>query len=169
MDDQPATVEPGERRPASRLDRPPSERYAATQAPATPADPTPAGATPPISRAIVAAFLAAIAGGMALAVAGGILTITAGLLVIAVVVGWVVAVVFTVSVAPAGQGGRGVRRSLAAVIALLGVALGQVGLWLIARNEGGTLGVIDYLGEVFGLLVPAQLALASAVAWWRTG
>ena len=104
MDDQPATVEPGERRPARRLERPPSERFAATDAPPTPADATPAGAPPPVARAIVAAFLAAIGGGVALAVAGGILTITAGLLVVAVVVGWVVAVVFT-------RGARLVHRS----------------------------------------------------------
>jgi hypothetical protein len=49
-----------------------------------------------------------------------------------------------------------------------GVALGQLGLWLVARQEGGTLDLIAYLGEVFGWLVPAQLAIAGALAWWRT-
>ena len=100
-------------------------------------------------------------------VQNGILTITAGLLVVAAVVGWVVGAVFTIALGPTPAGGRTIRRSLAAVIALLGVALGQVGLWLIAREEGGTLAIGDYLAEVFGLLVPAELAIAAVVAWWR--
>jgi hypothetical protein len=61
------------------------------------------------------------------------------------------------------------RRSLAGLIALAGVALGQVGIWLIARSEGGTLGLLDYLAEAFGLLVPAELLLAAVIAWWRAG
>ena len=36
----------------------------------------------------------------------------------------------------------------------IGVALGQVGLWLLGREEGGVLSLIDYLAEVFGFLVP---------------
>jgi hypothetical protein len=164
MDDQPSAVEPGDRRPARQLERPPSERYAASELPDPPEE-----ATPPLARAIVAAFLAAIAGGVAIAVAGGILTMTAGLLIVAGVVGWVVAVVFGLALEPTPSGGRGIRRSITAVIALVGVTLGQVGLWLIAREEGGTLGVIDYLAEVFGFLVPVELALAAMIAWWRTG
>ena len=89
------------------------------------------------------------------------------MLVVAAVVGWVVGAVFTIALGPTPAGGRTIRRSLAAVIALLGVALGQVGLWLIARQEGGTLAIGDYLAEVFGLLVPAEFALAAAFAWWR--
>jgi len=147
-----------------QLERPPSERYAAVD------DNARSDATPPqIARAIVLAFLAAIVGGLAIAVGGGILTITAGLLVVAAVVGWIVGAVFTMALGPTPAGGRGIRRSFAAVIALLGVALGQVGLWLIAREEGGTLAMGDYLAEVFGALVPAEFALAAAVAWWRTG
>jgi hypothetical protein len=38
---------------------------------------------------------------------------------------------------------------------------------LVARQEGGTLGLIEYLGEVFGILVLLQLVIAVAVAWWR--
>jgi len=83
--------------------------------------------------------------------------------------GWIVGAVFTIALGPTPAGGRGIRRSFAAVIALLGVALGQVGLWLIAREEGGTLAMGDYLTEVFGALVPAEFALAAALAWWRTG
>ena len=52
--------------------------------------------------------------------------------------------------------------------ALIGVGLGQVGLWLLARGEGGVLPLVDYLGETFGILVPLQLAIAGLVAWWRS-
>ena len=162
MDERPSTAEPGERRPAHQLERPPSERYATADDTAT-ADAAP----PPMVRAIVIAFLAAIVGGLAIAIGGGILTITAGLLVVAAVLGWVVGAVFTMALGPTPPGGRAIRRSFAAVIAVLGVALGQVGLWLIAREEGGTLAIGDYLAEVFGLLVPAEFAIAAVVAWWR--
>lgn len=154
----------GDRRPGRQLERAPSDRYGAEdapQAPETTADP------PPLARGVAAAVVAAIAGAVVIAVGGGFLTITAGLLVVAGVVGWVVAVALTLGAGPAPEAERGGRRATAAVIALAGVALGQIGLWLIARGEGGTLGAIDYLAEVFGLLVPAELLIAGAVAWWR--
>ena len=53
----------------------------------------------------------------------------------------------------------------AIVLALGGVALGQAGVWLLGREEGGVLGLTDYLGEVFGILVPAQFAVAAVAAW----
>lgn len=111
--------------------------------------------------------MAAIAGAIVIAVGGGLVTITAGLLVVAAIVGWVVAVALMLGAGVVPGIDRGGRRWTAAVIAVAGVALGQVGLWLIARGEGGTLGVIDYLGETFGVLVPAELLIAAAVAWWR--
>ena len=51
-------------------------------------------------------------------------------------------------------GGRRVR--IAVAITLGGVALGQLGLWLYARTEGGVLPLPEYLLEVFGVLVLAQ-------------
>jgi hypothetical protein len=51
-------------------------------------------------------------------------------------------------------------------LALAGVALGQVGLWLYAEYQGGALGPIELLAEVYGPLVPLELAAAAAVAWW---
>ena len=85
---------------------------------------------------------------------------------IAGVVGWIVAVALTRG-AGASTSTRGRTRATAALIALAAVAVGQVGLWLIARGEGGTLDLIDYLAEVFGALVPAELLIAGVVAWWR--
>jgi uncharacterized protein (DUF2062 family) len=46
------------------------------------------------------------------------------------------------------------------------VAIAQIGIWLFARAEGGALGLVDYLGQTFGPLVPLQFAIAALVAWW---
>jgi hypothetical protein len=154
VDEQGTTGEPGER----RLERPPSDRY-------TPAAPEPghdgAGSQ---GRALAYAVLAAITGAAVITVSGGILAITAGLLVIAAALGWAVAAALSTSPAD----GTSVRReAIAAGLAAVGVALGQLGLWLVARQEGGTLGLVEYLWEVFGILVPLQLLIAVVVAWWR--
>ena len=162
MDAPPPPAGPGDRRPDRQLDRPPSERYRTEQAAVEAI-----AERPPFARGLAAAFAAAIAGAIAIAVGGGLLTITAGLLVVAAIVGWVVAVSLLLGAGPAPAADRARRRWIAALIALGGVALGQVGLWLIARGEGGTLGAIDYLAETFGVLVPAQLLIAATVAWWR--
>jgi hypothetical protein len=47
------------------------------------------------------------------------------------------------------------------------VGLGQIGLWLYARTEGGVLSLPDYLAQVFGGLVPLAFLVAIATAWWR--
>jgi FtsH-binding integral membrane protein len=164
VDGPPSTAGPGDRRPARQLDRPPSERYRSNEeAPEATIE------RPQSARGIAAAVIAALAGALAIAVGGGLLTITAGLLVVAAIVGWVVAVALGLGAGVPTAAERGRRRSTAAVIALAGVALGQLGLGLIARGEGGTLGLVDYLGETFGVLVPAELLIAAAVAWWRAG
>jgi hypothetical protein len=142
-DDQPAN-EPGER----RLARPPSDRYR----------PTVSGSDESSSVGLL--------GAAAITLAGGLVTITAGLLVVAAVVGWAVAVAVAYG---AGASLTGRTRTLISVLtALISVGLGQVGLWLLARGEGGVLPLIDYLGETFGILVPLQLAIAGLVAWVRS-
>jgi hypothetical protein len=150
VDEQQPREAPGER----RLARPPSERYAA----------------PPVEepaeaegrrRGIALAGLIAVGGAVVITLAGGILAMTAGLVVISVAVGWAIGAVL----AQGAEGSR--RRWIAPVLAILGVGLGQLGLWLVARQEGGTLGLVDYLDEVFGFLVPLELAAAGVVAWWQ--
>jgi hypothetical protein len=161
VDDERPTGVPGERRPERQLERPPSDRYRDD------AEPRPADEAPTAGpRGIVGAIVAALVGAIAIAVGGGLMTITAGLLVIAAVLGWVVAALVSLDADPAA--GRRGRRTTATIVGLAGVALGQVGLWIIAREEGGTLGPIDYLAEVFGVLVPLEFALAGGIAWWRT-
>lgn len=151
MDDGTPDEGPGER----RLARPPSERY---EAPVEESVPDRGGDWR--SRRWLAALLA-LAGAVVITLAGGLLGITAGLLVVAGALGWAIAVILSRGSEDAG------RRWLAPALAALAVALGQVGLWLISRQEGGTLDPVSYLAEVFGVLVPLQLAIAAAVAWWQ--
>jgi hypothetical protein len=164
VDETPTTRDPGERRPARTLDHAPSDRYREDETAQDDVAPP-----PPVARAIVFALLTAVVGAIAIAIAGGRLTMTAGLLVIAAVLGYVVAVVLTTALGTNRSLGPNGRRGTAAAIALLSVALGQLGLWLIARNEGGVLAPIDYHADVLGFLVPAEFVLAGAVAWWRAG
>lgn len=96
-------------------------------------------------------------------VLGGVLAVSAGLLVVAGATGWAVAVGLRTGAGQRLTADRRVRLALA--LALLSVVLGQLGLWLYARTEGGVLGPLDYLAETFGLLVPLELLAAWIVAW----
>jgi hypothetical protein len=150
VDEQRPREVPGER----RLTRPPSERYATA-----PIDESAGDAGP--GRAFALAGLLAVVGAIAITLAGGIFAMTAGLVVIAVAVGWAIGAVLAQGVE------RSRRRWIAPLLAILGVGIGQLGLWLVARQEGGTLGLVEYLSQVFGFLVPLELAAAGVVAWWQ--
>jgi hypothetical protein len=156
VDDERASAPPGER----RLDRPPSDRYA------TPAEASTDASTTLLTSAqsVPIAGLFAVLGGLAITFGGGLLAITAGLVIVAVAIGWGVATVLTLG--PARRSARATWVSIA--MACGGVALGQLGLWLVARQEGGVLGVVDYLAETFGYLVPLQFLGAAGAAWWRS-
>ncbi len=143
---------PGER----RLQRPPSERYRT---------PEPEPPDRPASRARGLA-LGAVAGlglAAALVIAGGLLLITAGLIAIAGIGGW--AVGLGVRVGTRSTASRRGRMGASVALAVLGVALGQLGLWGYAELEGGALGLIPYLAEVFGFLVPLEVVAAGLAAW----
>ena len=94
----------------------------------------------------------ALAGAIAMTILGGPLSITAGLIGAAAVIGWLVGIVTR----PA--------RAAAIAIAVGSVALGLVGIWLFAGLEGGALGLVDYLAQVQGILVPIELVVAGSVA-----
>jgi hypothetical protein len=144
---------PGER----RLPYPPSDRYR------TPEVETPsAERATSTARAVAYAVIAALTGAAATVLLGGVLAVSAGLLVVAGAIGWGVAVAMRVGGGPRFDGDRRVRFAL--FLASAAVILGQLGLWLFARYEGGVLGPIDYLAETFGLLVPLQLAIAWILA-----
>jgi len=96
---------------------------------------------------------------------GGVLAVSAGLLVVASAVGYAVGLATVIGAADTLS--PRMRPWIAGAIAGLGVLLGQVGLWLYARAEGGVLSPVDYLGQTFGVLVPLEVVLAAVVAWWR--
>lgn len=61
------------------------------------------------------------------------------------------------------------RRTVAQVavaVAVAAVAIAAVATWLFARAEGGTLGIVDYLVDAFGLFIPAEVLIAAAAAVW---
>jgi hypothetical protein len=104
------------------------------------------------------ALVAAIVAAGATTILGGVLAVSAGLLVVAAATGWAVA-----SGLRAGGGAHlepGRLKRLALALTTIAVILGQLGLWLFARYEGGVLGPVDYLAETFGLLVVVQLVIA---------
>jgi hypothetical protein len=122
-----------------------------------------AGRSP--ARGIAFGIIAAFLGAVVMVVLGGALAVSAGLLVVASAVGYLVALAVVI-----GAGDTlpsRVRRWIAAVLAALGVLVGQVGLWLFARAEGGVLSPLDYLAQTFGPLVPVEVLLAAVVAWRR--
>lgn len=158
----PSAAEPGDRRGRPVLDRPPGDRYAGGKA-AEPAasDGAASGAVP--ARGIAWAALVAIAGAALIVLLGGPLAVSLGLLVAAAVIGRYVALALAAGARTTVTGSP--RRVVATSLAVGGVLLGQLGLWLFARSEGGVLGLVDYLGQTFGWLVPAQLLVAAIVAW----
>jgi hypothetical protein len=99
---------------------------------------------------------AALVGGLAIALVGGVLGLVAGQIAIAGFTGWLVAS----ALGPRAPG----RRARAVAIALAGVAIGLLGLWLIARAQGGVMDPVTYLAQVWGLLVPVELAVAAIAA-----
>jgi hypothetical protein len=157
VDEQRPANEPGER----RLARPPSDRYRSTES--EPAETSSVGSP---ARGMLFGDVVALVGAVAITLSGGLVTITAGLLVVAAVVGWAVAMAVAYGGGPSLLGRT--RTLISVLTALISVGLGQVGLWLLARGEGGVLPLIDYLGETFGILVPLQLAIAGLVAWLRS-
>jgi hypothetical protein len=112
---------------------------------------------------VALAVVVAAVGAGAIVVLGGILTMTAGLVVVAAVVGWGVALALRFGAGSRLAGSR--RAALAVVITLVAVVAAQLGLWQYAQLEGGVLGPLDYLWEVFGVLVPIEIVVAIGLAW----
>lgn len=144
----------GDRPPKRLLERPPSERLAASSA--VEGAQAIAGST---ARAIAYGLAAAAAGAAIHVVAATLLLWTGALLVVAVTIG------ITVGLAVAVGGGSALRpssrRSLAVVLAVASVVVAVGVNWVLS---GMFLGPLDYALEVYGLLVPAQLVLAATGA-----
>jgi hypothetical protein len=155
---------PGERPPADarrRLERAPGERYATPGSPEAPEAPEPSGS---FARATLLGGTVAIAGALAITLLVGLLAIDTGLVVVAGLSGLFAGL--AVRLGAGGSLGRGERARLAVALALAGVALGLAGSWLYGRYEGGVLGPLDYVVQVFGPLALLLAAVAAVAAWW---
>ncbi len=153
---------PGER----RLAHPPSDRYRAAEAAAAARATAAAGPPRPTSvvRGAAYAGVVALLGALAITVLGGVVTLTVGLVILAAAIGWGSAQALRIGAGSTLDRPRRIRWAVA--VALVGVALGQVGLWVYAGTEGGVLPLLDYLDQAFGLVVPVQLVVAPVSAWF---
>jgi hypothetical protein len=152
----PAGPVPGER----RLDHPPSDRYRAAEL-AAQGTPRPTS----VARGLGYAAIVVVLGALAITVLGGIVTLTGGLLALAAIIGWATAWALRTGGGATIAASRRTWLAIALALALGSIVLGQIGLWLYGLTEGGVLPLVDYLGEVFGPLVPAQAFIAAVVAW----
>ena len=158
----PPSSEPGDRRPPESgrptLERAPGERYRVAEASGAPARPR------STARAVGIGALVALAGAVLIVVLGGVFSLSAGLIVLAGAIGWWIGRVVAATADPSR--GSTIRWIVAVALALDAVVLGQLGLWVHSLSQGGALGLIDYLVEARGLLVPAEILVAVALAWW---
>jgi hypothetical protein len=137
------TQEPGDRRPG--LDRPPGERYLEAEERAAAGEATIPGGPMTLVAVIVG-------GALVYTILGGILDITAGLIAAAGFLGWLI-----------GKLVPGPPR--AAVVAVVAVLLGLLGIWAWGRVEGGVLDPIAYFDAVQGWpLVALQLLAGAGIA-----
>ena len=83
--------------------------------------------------------------------------------VVAAALGWGVALALRYGAG--SELARPRRATLAVVITLVAVVAAQLGLWQYAQVEGGVLSPLDYLWEVFGILVPIEIIVAVGLAW----
>lgn len=174
--------DPGERpdprgRPVKTLDRPPGERYVGNAAAATTG--TSAGAAWATRRELVGPLArAATAGAIgvaALFVVASVLASTAGLVFVSGLTGAAIGLLLARAAVPgegAGpeRGGPALTRRQTTWLAIA-LAIGVVGIaavvtWIWAVQEGGTLGLLDYLFTTFGPFVPGELIAAAIGAAW---
>ena len=162
-------TDPGEPRAPGRegrrLPEPPSTRYA------TPERPLPApGAASSLTGPLVRATIVALAGAVALVLVGAVLASTVGLLFVSGLAGAVIGLVLARAAVPMEETRLPTPRRtvlwLAIALSLSAVVVAALGTWLIALQEGGTLGFLDYLLAAFGPFVPAEAVLATLTAWW---
>jgi len=137
------TREPGDRRPG--LERPPGERYVAAEERA-------AAAASGIQGGWWTVVAAIVGGALVYTILGGILDITAGLIAAAGLLGWLI-----------GKLVPGPAR--AALLGIVAVLLGLLGIWAFGRVEGGVLDPIAYFDAVQGWpLVLLQLLAGGGLA-----
>ena len=176
-----AGTEPGDRprgsedRAARQLERAPGERYGGSATGGPGADGTDGAARNALLVPLAKALVAALIGTLALYVLGALLSSSAGLVFVAGLTGAAVGLLLARAAVAGRSGGDGAALTRRQVmwasisIAVLAVVLASVGTWLHALGEGGALGLVDYLLEVFGVIVPAELVIAALAAAWGAG
>lgn len=90
----------------------------------------------------------------------GPLGVTSGLLIVTAATGWVVGLALKARIA--GPSGR--RVAIAVGLALGAVIVAWIATWGFSRAQGGALGPLDFLAQVYGLLVLVQAAFAAVGA-----
>lgn len=170
---------PGDRPPAGRLVRPPSERYAQgpRAGPGAGADPGGTGIaapTPSALRSLAPAIAVGVITALVLVLVAGVLAERGGLLAIAGIGGAALgllganaAVSSDGRARPSMSRGRATRAAVG--LALMAVAGGALGTWAYGRIEGGVMDLLSYLWETLGLYVPAQAVVAGLAAAWGAG
>jgi hypothetical protein len=156
--------EPRDGRPGRLLEQPPSARYA------PPSGAAPGGRRGSPVRPLAQAGIVAAVGAALLFLVGAVVASTAGLVFVSGVMGAGIGLLLARAAVPADDRGAALTRGavlwLAIGIAVGAVVVADVATWLNARGEGGTLGLVDYLLETFGLFVPGELILAAVGAVW---
>ena len=155
---------------ARRLARPPGERYGQGSAGSGTTGGTPAAdAASALPGPLIRALLVSVVGAAALFVVGALLASTAGLLFTSGITGAAIGLVLARAALPrtgARPAGRGTVAWIAIALSLAAVAVSAVTTWLFARQEGGTLGLLDYLLEAFGPFIPGEAVIAAVAAAW---
>jgi hypothetical protein len=159
----PTVGAPGEQRPRRLLDQAPSERLKARAGGGSSGGPPGLGSAQAgagsSARAVAFGVAAGVASVAAHVVAATVLLWTGALLVVAVTMGIVVGSAVRRG---AGRSMRPRARGWLAVGLALGALTSAIGVnWALS---GMYLGPLDYLVQVYGLLVPLQAALAVAGA-----
>jgi hypothetical protein len=144
--------DPGEVLPRRLLERAPSERFGA-------GGPTAAGGgeSGGLLKAALLGLGAATIGSAIHVACAVLLLATGGLLVVAATLGFVVGVI--VRYGAGSRVGSGARRLLGVSLALAALAAALAVNWGLS---GAYLGPLDFLDQVYGLLVPLQFVAAAA-------
>jgi hypothetical protein len=151
---------PGERPPGRLLAQAPSERLSARAGGvgqgSSATQPATAGSA---ARSLVPGLAATAVGAAVHVAAATLLLWTGALLIVAVVLGILVGMAVALGAGRSLQ--PAARRWLAVALALIALAVAVAGNWALS---GMFLGPLDYLAQVYGLLVPLQAALAAVGA-----
>jgi hypothetical protein len=160
-------------RASRELARAPGERYARMGIGDTAAGAGARGSRSALATPLLKAVGASIVGAALLFALGALFASTAGLLFVAGLSGGAIGLLLARAAVADGAAGPALTRRGATWIAVglsfAAVAAGGIATWLFARGEGGTLGLIDYLVETFGLFVPGEVVLAAIGAAWGAG